>query len=595
MTAITSSSGPARPMPRAGRTGLLLLGVIVIAYAVLLWAFFVPAHPGVDQNGYMTTGRELAQHGRLYYVPHNPYQFIGAMMVQLPNGRVYAKYPPGVGILAAVAQTIGGRYAIYCVDPICMVVGITAAYFLFIQFVDEFLALIGVLLLATNPVILQFADDANSHGAAFGFTVLGFCLLMMWLRRGGWLWGIGAGVVLGFCPYMRYTEALWCIPLLIALLIARFMNERPWREIWATAAAYAVPLFILMTINWISFGYPWRTGYWYCGEQGGFSWRYFVFGDHTSNFQANWITALGQFENFGLFLIFPLVVLGLGKLWVESRRWALLIAAWMIPGTIVYLFYYWAPNRLNTVAYLRFFIDVMPAMILCALWAMRSIFGTYISTRALTVGVLAAMAGAYCLMRSVPALEQMHATKEDLATTAHELRQHIRPGAVVFADGPICDYLGSISDYRLYNLQLFSPAFFQRCLKMSEITGPNPLQKARVRAYIGLLGRRLPSGREVPLPLAGYHKIETSIIRRAEIQHKTAYFVVPDGDTWPAIPDGNGIRVAKLSAWRELLIQQRRRPGGFWNHQQGAARTMMMALYRVTFQPSKSLAAASIK
>ena len=586
-------SEPTTHKPLVERTSALLIGAIIIAvYGILLMTFFVPAHQGVDQNGYMTTGRELAQHGRLYFVPNNPYQFIGAMMIQLPDGRVYAKYPPGVGILAALAWKIGGRYAIYAVDPICMVVGMAAAYFLFSQLVDEFLALIGVLLLTTNPVILQFADDANSHGAAFGFTVVGFCLLLVWLRRGGWRWGMAAGLVLGFCPYMRYTEALWCFPLLMALSMARFEDKRPWREIGLTAAAYALPIVMLMMINWISFGYPWRTGYWYCGEQGGFSWRYLILGDQTSNFQGNWITALGQFENFGLFLIFPLVVLGLGKLLVEKRRWALLLAAWILPSAGVYLFYYWAPNRLNAVGYLRFFIDIMPAMVLCALWAMRGIFGAFTSTRALAVGALSALAGAYCLTRSVPALEQMHATKIDLAATAHELRQHVKSGAVVFADAPICNYLGSITDYRLYNLQLFSPIFFRQCINISRTPGPHPLQKARVLAYIKLLGRRLPSGAEVPLSLAQYHKIEFSIIQRAEARHKTAYYVLPDGDTWPAIPDADGMKVTKLSVWREILIQRRRRPGGFWNHQQGAARTMMMALYRVTAPPPKSLTKA---
>lgn len=561
--------------------GLLLLGVMVIAYGVLLAVFFVPAHPGVDQNGYMTTGRELAQHGRLYYIPRNPYQFVGAMMVQLPNGRVYAKYPPGVGMLAALAWKIGGRYAIYLIDPMCVLLGMIAAYFLFSPFVDEFLALIGVLLLMTNPVILQFADDANSHGAAFGFTATGFCLLMMWLRRGGWRWGLAAGLILGFCPYMRYTEVLWCIPLVMALCVARFSDRRPWKDVWILAAAYALPILILAMINWASFGYPWRTGYWYCGEQGGFNWEYLVSGDQTSHFQGNWITALGQFENLGLFLVFPLVVLGLGKFLADSRRWGIVLAAWIIPSAGVYLLYYWAPNPLNAVGYMRFFIDIMPAMILCVLWCIRGIFGASTSNRALTTGLLTVMAGAYCLTRSVPALEHMRDVKHNLTTTAYMLRHHIQARAVIFADTPICNYLGSTTDYRLYNLQTMTPGFFRQCINISHTPGPHPLQKARALAYVKLLGRRLASGREVPLPLAAYHRIEVSIIRRAEAEHRTAYFVVPDGDTWPAIPDFPGVTKTKIAVWRNLLMDPRRRPGGIWNHQPEPDRIMMMALYRV--------------
>lgn len=590
MTVVPNPEMPARSVSSVGRTGLLLLGVVIIAYGTLLAVFFVPAHPGVDQNGYMTTGQELVQHGRLYFVPRNPYQFIGNMMVQLPNGRVYAKYPPGVGILAALAWKIGGRYAIYAVDPLCILCGLVAAYLLFRQLVDDFLAIIGVLLLAVNPVILQFADDANSHGAAFGFTTVGFCLLMIWLQRGGWRWAMAAGLVLGCCPYMRYTEALWCIPLLLAIFIARVKDRRPWPQIGILAAAYAFPIIILLVINWISFGYPWRTGYWYCGEQTGFSWRYLAAGDQTSNYQGNWVTALGQFENYGLFLVFPLVGLGLVKLLLEKRRWGIVLAAWIIPSAAVYLLYYWAPSRLDTVAYLRFFIDIMPAMILCALWSLQDLFRNAMLARSLAVGFMSALIGAYCLTSTAPALEEMHAAKANLFTTARVLRQHARPKSVIFADANVCNYLGSITAYRLYNLQIFTPHFFQRCLRLSKAPGPHPLQMGRLREYIKLFGRRLAPGREVPLQLAQFHKIELSIIRQAEAKRQTTYYVLPDGHTWPAIPDSPDIKVTKLSVWQEVFLNPRRFAKRFGRRQRGAAQTLAMALYRVTITPKKLLA-----
>ena len=581
MTASATLHSPhdSKPIPTFAAHALFLL--ILGIYALLLATFYVPAHPGVDQNGYMTTGRELVEHGRLYFRPHNPYQFIGAMMVQLPDGLVYAKYPPGVGVLAALAWFLGGRNAIYAVDPICVLIGMSAAYVLFLQLVDEFPALIGVVLLMINPVILQFADDADSHGAAFGFTTLGMCLLVIWLRRGGWRWGAAAGIVLGFCPWMRYTEALWCIPLLVALIIARANDRRPWRDVAATAVAYALPILGLAAINWISFGYPWRTGYWYCGEQGGFSWRYLVAGDATSNYQGNWITLLGQFENFGLFLIFPFVALGMGRLLAEQRRWGLLLAAWIIPSAAVYLFYYWAPSQLNTVIYLRFFIDLMPAMILCALWAMMNIFGPFINTRGLTVGLLTFMAGAYCLTRSVPDMERARAVKINLVDAAKTLNRFTGPRAVIFADPPLCDYLGSITNDRLYNLQIFSRPFFLRCLKLAAVRGPHPLQLDRVKAYIRLLGRRTASGRELPPTLAGYHRIETSIIRHAWKHHEKVFYITPDNRTWPTIPRTKGLRIVKLAVWPNMLVRSLRPRRPLRKLPNGGDRIMRMALYGI--------------
>jgi hypothetical protein len=141
--------------------------------------------------------------------------------------------------------------------------------------------------------------------------------------------------------------------------------------------------------------------------------------------------------------------------------------------------------------------------------------------------------------------------------------------------------LGNSTDYRLYNLQIFSRPFFLRCLKLSRTAGPHPLQMARVKAYIKLLGRRTASGRRVPLSLAGYHRIEMAIIRRAWSRRTAVYYIVPDRQTWPAIPRMRSIRIIKRASWRDLVIESRRRPGGFWNHATDADRTITMALYQI--------------
>lgn len=591
--------GPSGTRPKWPETGTAfawpVLMAILLAYALLLAAFFVPAHPGVDQNGYMTTGRELATHARLYFVPRNPYQFVGAMMVQTPAGKIFAKYPPGVGILAALAWFIGGPRAIYIVDPACAIIGLAAAFFLYRRFVSHFLALIGVLLLAVNPVILQFADDANSHGAAFGFTLVGFSLLVIWWECGGFWRGIAAGFFLGACASMRYTEILWCIPLAGVLLLARFDARRRWRDVLPVAGAFALPVLVLCMINWASFGAPWRTGYWFCGEQSGFGWRYLLAGDHTHfDDQGNWITALGQFENMGLFLILPLTITGLGALLAEKPKWGMFFAAWIIPSTTVYLFYYWAPDRLDTVGYLRFFIDVIPAMLLVALWCLETIFRGKPFTGALVVGLLAALAGAYGLVMAVPAMEQARQSKWGLLAAARALQAHGERGSIVFAEMPECDYLNSIGGYQLYNLQLFTPQFFQRCVKLQSSSGPHPLQAARVAEYLRLFGKptvRGQHGRRQPLSLAGFHAIELRIIRRAFTAGREVFYIVPRRLKWPTVPSEKGIRSEEVAQWQDVILQSQRGRAGFGKHRKASARTIAMALYRIVpavIQPAAS-------
>ena len=242
----------------------VLLTIFLVLYTLMLHSFYEPAHPGVDQNGYMVTARLLSEHGRLYFKPHNPLQFAGRMMVLTPDGKIFAKYPPGVGFLGAIARILYRPSAMYLVDPICTVMALFFAYFLFRSLLDPFMALIGVIWLGLNPVTLTYADDANSHGAALGFTVLGFWALLSWWRKGGLWRGIVAGLALGFCCSIRYTEFLWCLPLLAVVAMAVKDHRRSWRQGLMVLLAFAVPVAILALINWASFGAPWRTGYWFC-------------------------------------------------------------------------------------------------------------------------------------------------------------------------------------------------------------------------------------------------------------------------------------------------------------------------------------------
>ena len=53
-----------------GAVLLLMVGL----FGWMLAQYWVGACPGVDQNGYMMTARRIAESGKLYFVPENPYQ-----------------------------------------------------------------------------------------------------------------------------------------------------------------------------------------------------------------------------------------------------------------------------------------------------------------------------------------------------------------------------------------------------------------------------------------------------------------------------------------------------------------------------------------
>jgi 4-amino-4-deoxy-L-arabinose transferase-like glycosyltransferase len=533
----------------------LLLAVLLILYALFLHGFYEPAHPGVDQNGYMVTARLLSEHGRLYFKPHNPLQFAGRMMVLTPDGKIFAKYPPGVGFLGAIARIVYRPSAMYLVDPVCTVMALFFAYLLFRSLLDPFLALMGVLWLSLNPVTLTYADDANSHGAALGFTVMGFWALLTWWRKGGMWRGIIAGLALGFCCSIRYTEFLWCLPLLAVVILAVRGHQRSWRQGLAVLIAWAMPVAVLAVINWASFGEPWRTGYWFCREQTGFAWRYFIGNPGgMPPRQGNWQTLLEQMENLGLFLLFPLALAGLIRLFWTSRKLALAIALWVIPSATVYMFYYWAPANDFTTAYLRFFLDIFPALIMVALWLLARAAGPNATARALIVGFLTVVSVGYSACTITPQLLNAKSQKLQLIAARQALQARLQPGSIVFADEQMCNYLNSIGGYRLYSATLFSPQAFVGMDRVADHSGPIPFQPARAELYTRLLGRKTTGGQWRARSLAQEHAIEWRIMRRAWSQHKQVAFLIPSSQIWPLVPHEPGVNIHKVTVISALSM-----------------------------------------
>ncbi len=508
-------------------TALVLLLIFTVLYGLFLAAFYEPAHPGVDQNGYMLTARLLAAHGQLSFRPQDPLQFAGSMIIQTPQGAMYAKYPPGVGVLGALLRFIGGPSAMYLVDPLCTVLALIGGYFLFRRLLDPFLALMGVILLAMNPVTLTYADDANSQGAALGFTVLGFWALLVWWEKGGAWRAVLAGVLLGFCCWMRYTEFLWVLPLL-AVAMLRFFRTRVGRDSLVAIAGFGLPVAVLAAINWHAFGAPWRTGYWFCREQTGFSLQYLISGAHLfPSHQGNWLTVIEQFENLGLFLLFPIALIGLCKLPLIYRRFGLVILLWVLPTTLVYALYYWAPASNDTVGYLRFFLDTFPALILVSLWTISELLKSERWLRALAVGVLTLIATGYSLHVMMPRLLTAKAAKISLLQTGDLLRKNLKPGSVVFAPANVCNYLNSVGGFQLFDTSLFTPSMAGRMTFLSARSGPSGLQKARAMEYRHLLSRRNSRGAFVPDPAYMRRQMELKIVQKAWRDGKQVVMLAP--------------------------------------------------------------------
>lgn len=324
---------------------------------------------------------------RLSFVPESPFQYAGRMCIftepygpvdaaKPPEYRVYAKYPFGFPLLAALGRLVIGFDGYYIINPLCTVLACYFAYFLFRQVVSPFMSLMGVIWLACNPLTLIYANDANSHASTLLCVCVGFWGLLSWMRLGTRWRGFIGGLALGYSCTIRYSEFLLVLPVLFASLqYFRFNRQRALGSL-CVLVGWAIPIAVLAGACWICFGAPWKTGYTYCREDTGFGWKYLT-GDVVGPMMGrqanvgNWETLVQQMNRTGLFMMWPIALAGLFAMVGSAWRLGVTIALWVLPCTFLYMLYYWAPGGETTVGYMRFFLSIMPGLILAGLWVLE--------------------------------------------------------------------------------------------------------------------------------------------------------------------------------------------------------------------------------
>ncbi len=396
---------------------ILLLITAGFGYAVINWSG--GAHQGVDQAGYHMMGRLLADEHVAGIVPKNPWQFVSRMCIVTEDGHVFAKYPPGYPALIAVGRWFASDAGAYLVNQVATILACFMSYFLFRTVVSRLTALLGVIWLMCNPLTLIYAQDANSHATTLMCVVVGFWGLLSWWQHGGAWRALLGGLALGYACTIRYSEALLVLPVLFVALANFRLRKKNIIGCLALIAGWAIPVGLLSLFCWYHFGLPWKSGYTYCNEDTGFSLHYFL-GD-TSYFKTpNWESLLTQLNRTGLFLIWPLSLAGLLGLLARSWRVGITLALWIVPSTTLYLFYYWAPTQETNTGYLRFFISVIPGLILTGLWMSERAMLAILHTKSAGLvigtvfGVLSAAFGMYLLWPEDPHAAE---TWRDIAMT----------------------------------------------------------------------------------------------------------------------------------------------------------------------------------
>jgi 4-amino-4-deoxy-L-arabinose transferase-like glycosyltransferase len=357
----------------------LLAALVVVA--ALLFANYcqnVPAHGGVDQNGYLVGGKMIAHTGTMKLAPQrpgstefDPHQFVGRMYVGAdlgtPSERYYPKYPLGYPALIALALQTGGVKLVYWINPIAMTSAVLATFLIARLIANSFVAVLAALAFATSPTTLLLSTNPNSHATAVCFVSWGMYLLIRWWQSGGRVRAIFAGFLIGYAATIRYTEGTLALPIGLAILFnLRWRDRRSWIESGLLTLGWLVPVSILLIYNKCAMG-TW-TGYDPTNESDGFSWSYAI---------DNWETMLRQLTTSGLFFLFPLAIAGLIMMFWWNWKLACIFAAWIVPCLTVYTFYYWAPDGSLT-SYLRFFETIIPALAVCAMWMLKTVSDLFV-------------------------------------------------------------------------------------------------------------------------------------------------------------------------------------------------------------------------
>ena len=301
-------------------TQRLLMVLLALALLAGFWTltrqFWVPAHGGGDQNGYLVGGRKIVEGWSPGFAPADDQAFVGRMWVEGKGERVFPKYPCGFPLI--VAGVLKGAHAsghsaegtvwAYWVSPAMMTAALFGVFFLGRAVAGSFGGVLAMLVVGTSPVTLALANNPNSHAAALCFGTWGMYALVRWWQRGTVWRAALAGLLLGYAATIRYTEGLLAAPLvLVALFHVRWTRAKSLMQALALFGAWLIPVAALLAFNYAVMGT--YTGYGVSGESRfgeAFKWEHF---------RQNWETMLRQLNGAGLFGVLSIGVLGLMLLW----------------------------------------------------------------------------------------------------------------------------------------------------------------------------------------------------------------------------------------------------------------------------------------
>ena len=474
----------------------IVLGALLAAYTIFLNYYFVPVVGGTDSNGYHVCAKMIASKGQFHQKPVDDFQFVGNMWVVNDRSEFYPKYPPLYPALAAGAMTIFGDQAGFYLCPVLAVLAVFGMFFLCRFFMPEKLAVASSFLLATSPVFNHFALSKVSHGPSMGFLIWGLvCFFAAVSRRrlkSGIIYAVLSGLLLGYAEGIRYTNIIMLIPPVVYGLL--FLREKRLWILGAFTGAVAVPYLFLCWFHWTSFGSPFATGYSLTNEQSGFALIYFW---------TNLRLYIPAVISDGTGLVTCLALIELVLLFGRNKRKAVFFLSWIIPLSLLYMFYYWAPIARPS-SFLRFILPVFVPMYILALSGLWNLIRKYSGGKQLfIVLMLVIIHGIWGVCASFEDSETYYIRQNSNKNVVDFALKKIPEDSVVFTDYGNLNTLDFEKKWTLYPLSILNQNLLKRRMKRSLENSISGLQKQRAE----LLKKRL-----LDLSHRDFHKTVMALI-----------------------------------------------------------------------------------
>jgi 4-amino-4-deoxy-L-arabinose transferase-like glycosyltransferase len=456
-----------------------------VAHFVLLLSHFQPAISTPDANGYFAQARRLATDHRTWFATESVVQFIPPHWLTPDNERYYSKYPPGLPLLAAVAFRLAGPTGALLIDPVMASLSLLGLFLLCRLWIGDGWALLATALMAVNPVVNQQALWAFAHTAVAFFLVWGLFCLARWQRNRTAGWAFAAGCCFGMIPTIRYAEGLFLAGFAGFVLLNIGRDRQSRRCVLAAVLGAAIPIGILCVRSQLAFGAFWRTGYALTNEQTGFGWSYFI--DHA-------VPYLRQLGAEGSGLLFGLGVVGLTILCARAESWkrGVLLVALVVPTTLLYMSYYWAPDG----AAMRFLVPTLFIYAIAGVWLLSIVWRHHPRAGVAAAVVLLILTAAWGLAPSLRALERQRESDAVLATLTRVVKAEVEPGSIVIAERLIQQQLDFVGRWRLVDESIVTrPA--RRLLRRADLDANRPSPRParwnddRLTRYDGLRGGAL--------------------------------------------------------------------------------------------------------